>query len=95
MEKTLLSLEWWKLAFARALRTFCQTLISMVTVGQAFGDVGWSNVISVCGVAALLSLAMSVVAGVPESNSAEPTVELNYSEDADVDEEPTDTEAKG
>lgn len=57
--------EWIKAAGIRAIKTFAQTAISMVTVGQAFIDVNWINVISVSGVAALISLLTSV-AGLPE-----------------------------
>ena len=72
--ENLLNKDWWMSALARAIRTFCQTLISRVTVGQAFGEVDWINVISVCGVAFLVSIAMSVIAGVPE---AEPSLDVS------------------
>lgn len=56
---------WWKAAGVRALKTFCQTAVSMLTVGQAFIDVDWINVLSVSGVAAVISLLTSI-AGIPE-----------------------------
>lgn len=56
---------WWKAAGVRALKTFCQTAVSMLTVGQAFIDVDWMNVLSVSGVAAVISLLTSI-AGIPE-----------------------------
>lgn len=52
----------------RALRTFCQTAVSMITVGQAFIDVNWVNVLSVSGVACILSILTSL-AGLPEVES--------------------------
>ena len=61
----LTSAEFWKAALIRAVRTFAQTALSMVTVGQAFIDVNWINVLSVSGVALLLSLLTSL-AGLPE-----------------------------
>lgn len=60
-----MDLYFWKCAGTRALKTFAQTIISMCTVGQAFGDVNWHNVLSVSAVAAVLSIATSI-AGLPE-----------------------------
>ena len=57
--------NWLKAAGIRAVRTFCQTAISMITVGQAFIDVNWVNVLSVSGVACILSI-LSSLAGLPE-----------------------------
>lgn len=52
-------------ALVRAVKTFCQTALSMLTVGQAFIEVNWTNVLSVSGVAAIISLLTSI-AGLPE-----------------------------
>lgn len=49
----------------RCAKTFCQTAISMLTVGQAVIDVNWVNVLSVSFVAAVISLLTSI-AGLPE-----------------------------
>lgn len=57
--------KWIKSALIRAVKTFAQTAISMLTVGQAFINVNWINVLSVSGVAAIISLLTSV-AGLPE-----------------------------
>lgn len=57
--------EWLKCAMVRCTKTFCQTAISMLTVGQAVIDVNWVNVLSVSFVAAVISLLTSV-AGLPE-----------------------------
>jgi len=57
--------KWLKSALIRAVKTFAQTAISMLTVGQAFIDINWINVLSVSGVAAIISLLTSV-AGLPE-----------------------------
>ena len=56
---------WLKCAMVRCAKTFCQTAISMLTVGQAFIEINWCNVLSVSGVAAVISLLTSV-AGLPE-----------------------------
>lgn len=59
------TLSWFKAAGIRALKTFAQTALSMLTIGQAVIDVNWVNVLSVSVVAALISLLTSV-AGLPE-----------------------------
>lgn len=56
---------WLKCALVRCLKTFCQTALSMLTVGQAFIEINWVNVLSVSGVAAVVSLLTSI-AGLPE-----------------------------
>lgn len=61
----LTSKEFWKAAGVRAVKTFAQTALSMITIGQAFIDVNWINVLSVSGVACILSLLTSL-AGLPE-----------------------------
>ena len=57
--------SFWEAAGIRALRTFAQTAVSMVTVGQAFVDINWIHVLSVSGVAAVISILTSF-AGLPE-----------------------------
>lgn len=57
--------SWLKAAGIRAVKTFAQTALSMITVGQAFIDVNWVNVLSVSGVACILSILTSL-AGLPE-----------------------------
>lgn len=58
-------MTWFKAAGIRALKTFAQTALSMLTIGQAFIDVNWINVLSVSGVAAVISLLTSL-GGLPE-----------------------------
>lgn len=57
--------EWIKAAAVRALKTFAQTALSLLTVGQAFHEISWINVVSVAGVAAVISMLTSI-AGLPE-----------------------------
>lgn len=59
------TLEWFRCAGIRALKTFAQTFISMVVIGQAIADINWINVLSVSLVAALISI-MTSLAGLPE-----------------------------
>lgn len=56
---------WLKAAAIRALKTFAQTAVSMITIGQAVLDVNWINVLSVSAVATVLSILTSL-AGLPE-----------------------------
>lgn len=57
--------NWAKAAGVRAIKTFAQVAVSMLTVGQAVMDVNWVNVLSVSAVAAVISVLTSV-AGIPE-----------------------------
>ena len=50
----------------RAVRTFAQTAVSMIAVGAAFSEVDWLRVLSVSGVAFVLSLLTSLATGLPE-----------------------------
>lgn len=59
------SKKWLKAAGIRAAKTFCQTAVSMLTVGQALLEVEWIHVLSVSAVAAIVSILTSV-AGLPE-----------------------------
>lgn len=61
---------WLKAAAIRAAKTFAQTAVSMLTVGQAMMDVNWLNVLSVSAVAAITSVLTSV-AGLPEAKDGE------------------------
>ena len=56
---------WIKAAGIRSLKTFAQTMLSLITVGAAFIEVDWIYVLSVSGVSALCSLLTSI-GGLPE-----------------------------
>lgn len=71
--------EWFKKAGIRAVKTFAQTFVSMVAVGSAFSDVDWKYVLSVSGVALVLSVATSI-AGIPEVETTE-TKEIENKEE--------------
>lgn len=62
--------KWAKAAGIRAVKTVAQTAGSMITVGQAFMDVNWLNVLSVSAVAGALSILTSI-AGLPEVEDEE------------------------
>lgn len=65
------NVEFWKAAGARAARTFCQSAVSMIAVGAGFQEVDWIKVVSVAGVAAILSLLNSIATGLPECTDAQ------------------------
>lgn len=88
---------WWKAAGVRAIKTFCQTAVSMLTVGQAFIDIDWVNVLSVSGVAAVISLLTSI-AGIPEVDfliaQQEEAEEIEEEASEDPEEEEAEEESK-
>ena len=65
--------EWFKAAFVRAVKTFAQTMVASITVGAAMEEVAWLHVLSVSGLAFVLSLLTSL-AGLPEVENKPPDV---------------------
>ena len=63
--------EWLKAALIRAIKTFAQTAAASITVGAAVEEVHWLRVLSVSGVAFVLSMLTSL-AGLPEVEKTEP-----------------------
>lgn len=57
--------KWIKAAGIRSIKTMAQTAVSMLTVGQAFVEINWLNVISVSITAGIISVLTSI-AGLPE-----------------------------
>lgn len=55
----------------RALRTFCQTALSLIPVGVTVQEVSWLMVLSTALLSAIVSALMSVVTGLPEVEGAE------------------------
>ena len=58
-------IQWLKAAGIRALKTFAQTAVGMITVGAAIQDIDWAVVASVSAVAAIASMLTSII-GLPE-----------------------------
>ena len=50
----------------RALWTFAETAVGMITVGQAFTEINWAHIISVAGVAAIASFFFFFFISMPE-----------------------------
>ena len=65
--------NWLRAAGIRAGKTFAQTALSMLTIGQAMMEVNWLNVLSVAGVSAVISILtiISLLQEVPEMVSKE------------------------
>ncbi len=59
-------------ALIRAIRTFAQTFVSMIAVGAAFSEIEWLRVLSVSGVAFVLSIMTSLATGLPEVEDVQP-----------------------
>lgn len=57
--------EWWSAAGTRAIKTICQTVISVIGVSTAMGEVDWRLCVSSAVLAGILSLVTSM-AGLPE-----------------------------
>lgn len=58
--------EFLKAMLIRAVRTFAQTAVSMITVGAMFSEVDWIKTLSVSGVAFVASCLTSLATGLPE-----------------------------
>ena len=61
-----MSVEFWKAAGIRALRTFCQTAAATIGTTAVLSEIDWVTVGSASVVAALLSVLTSVATGLPE-----------------------------
>lgn len=64
------TLEWWKAATVRAIKTFAQAVLSVVTLGMAASEVDWRYAVSV-GVVAIVYSYLTSLAGLPETNKPE------------------------
>lgn len=61
-----MSVEFWKAAGIRALRTFCQTAAATIGTTALLSEIDWVTVGSASVVAALLSVLTSIATGLPE-----------------------------
>lgn len=60
------SKEFWEAACARAIWTVCETFIGVVGTASLIEEVNWKVVLSSAALAGLLSLAKSIIKGLPE-----------------------------
>ena len=59
--------EFWKAAGIRALRTICQTAVSVIGVSAVMSEVDWLYVGSASLLAGILSVLTSIATGLPEA----------------------------
>lgn len=64
-------MEWLRAALIRAIKTFAQTAAASITVGATMAEVDWLRVLSVSGVAFVLSMLTSL-GGLPEVEKKPP-----------------------
>lgn len=63
------TLEWFKAAAIRMIRTAAQVALGMLTVGMTVKEVDWLNILSVSLVAAVYSLLTSIITDLPETGN--------------------------
>ena len=61
-----MSVEFWKAAGVRALRTFCQSAVATIGTTAILSEVNWMMVGSTALLAAILSVLNSIATGLPE-----------------------------
>lgn len=61
----------WKDALERAVKTFAQSAVAVLTAGATgIMDANWMNALSVAGLAVVVSLLTSIASGVPGDETA-------------------------
>ena len=58
--------EFWIAAVHRALWTFCETFLATIGSAALIEDVEWHHVLSASALAAIISVAKSILTGLPE-----------------------------
>ena len=58
--------DFWKAAGIRALRTVCQTAVSLIGISAVISEVDWMYVGSASLLAGFLSVLTSIATGLPE-----------------------------
>lgn len=89
----MMSMDFWKAAGIRALRTFIQVILAVWTAGQLITEVDWKFLLLSAFSSAVYSLLTSVLAGLPEvaltdtlyALDNEPYDEEEDEEDGDID----------
>jgi hypothetical protein len=67
-EQTMFTLAFWKDAAERAVKTFAQSLLALLTVGATITSIDWVSALEISATATVLSLLTSVVS-LPIGNS--------------------------
>lgn len=63
--------DFWKATSIRALRTICQTAVSLIGTAVVISDVNWGVVVSASILSGILSILTSIATGLPEVEYAE------------------------
>jgi len=88
--------DFWKAALIRAAHTFFQAFIAAIPSSAAvLSDVNWKLVISAATLAAVISLAKSIIIGLPEAKLYETLYDLDndpFDEEDDFEEFDVDDE---
>lgn len=63
-----MTLEFWKSAGIRALRTFIQVILAVWTAGQLITEVDWKFLLLSAFSSAVYSILTSILSGLPEVN---------------------------
>lgn len=59
----------WKSALIRALRTFCQSLVTLIGTDYVnIIDIDWLTILGISATTALMSILTSIATGLPESD---------------------------
>lgn len=73
--------DWAEAAGIRAVKTFAQTAVTLIGSGTVgFTDLDWAQIISVSGVAAVVSILTSI-AGIPEVEDGNSVFKIGYGTD--------------
>lgn len=62
--------QWLKASAIRAVKTFAQTAVSLITVGQMVTELNWIQIVGVSATSAVISILTSI-GGIPEVKAYE------------------------
>lgn len=62
--------DWLKASAIRAIKTFAQTTVSLITVGNMVTELNWASILGISVTSAIVSVLTSV-AGIPEVTESE------------------------
>ena len=64
----LTSKKFWVSTAERAVKTFCESVVSLLTVGNAIASFDWFNILSISATATLISVLVNIVSGLSKKN---------------------------
>lgn len=62
--------DWLKASAIRAIKTFAQTAVSLITVGNMVTELNWASILGISVTSAIVSVLTSI-AGIPEVTESE------------------------